>query len=301
MADIKRPQITPDDRLGMTLCLAIITHGVVVLGVTFTEEDKVRQNYNTMEVVLVQQQSPNPDDAKLLAQAALEGGGNSVEQDIPATPTPPPFPDSQPDITLPPQSDSQPTMTEASKSTELLAAATEDQAVKKPKETNVKEKISEDSKTVEKPDVAMPSASTLLTNSFKIAALSAQIKRKLEAKAERTRRKLISASTREYRYAAYMEAWRAKVERVGNLNYPDEARRQNLSGNLILDVALNPDGSINEIIVRRSSGHKILDDAAIRIVNLAAPYSPFPKNISSEFDILHITRTWQFLNNKGFR
>jgi len=147
----------------------------------------------------------------------------------------------------------------------------------------------------------MPSASTLLTNSFKIAALSAQIKRKLEAKAEQPRRKFISASTREYRYAAYMESWRAKVEKIGNLNYPDDARRQKLSGSLILDVALNPDGSINEITVRRSSGHKILDDAAIRIVNLASPYSEFPKDIRSEFDILHITRTWRFLNNKGFR
>jgi protein TonB len=94
-----------------------------------------------------------------------------------------------------------------------------------------------------------------------------------------------------------MEAWRAKVERVGNLNYPEAARRKKLSGNLILDVALNNDGSINQITVRRSSGHKVLDDAAIRIVELASPYSPFPDHIREETDILHITRTWQFLND----
>ena len=92
-----------------------------------------------------------------------------------------------------------------------------------------------------------------------------------------------------------------KVERVGNLNYPDEARRNRLSGHLILDVALNPDGSINEITIRKPSGHKVLDDAAVRIVELAAPYAPFPDSFRKETDILHITRTWQFVNNKGFR
>lgn len=141
----------------------------------------------------------------------------------------------------------------------------------------------------------------MLTNSFKIASLSAGIRQKLESKAQRPKRKFISASTREYKYAAYMEAWRSKVERVGNLNYPESARKRKLSGNLILDVALNPDGSINLITIRRSSGHKVLDDAAIRIVKLAAPFSPFPDAISGETDILHITRTWQFLNNRGFR
>jgi protein TonB len=123
----------------------------------------------------------------------------------------------------------------------------------------------------------------------------------MEAKAKRPRRKFISATTKEYKYAAYMEAWRSKVERVGNLNYPDQARKQNLSGSLVLDVALNQDGSINEITIRRSSGEKILDDAAIRIVELAAPYGPFPQHIKDETDILHIMRTWQFINNKGFR
>ncbi|MEJ2760202.1 MAG: energy transducer TonB [Gammaproteobacteria bacterium] len=97
-----------------------------------------------------------------------------------------------------------------------------------------------------------------------------------------------------------MEAWRAKVERVGNLNYPQEAQRQGLSGSLILDVALNPDGSVKKIIVRRSSGYKVLDDAAIRIVKLASPFAPFPDDIRKETDILHITRTWQFLANSSF-
>ena len=110
-------------------------------------------------------------------------------------------------------------------------------------------------------------------------------------------RKHISASTQEYKYAAYLDAWRRKVERIGNLNYPDEAKRRKLYGNLVLSVALRPDGSVEEIRLTRSSGHALLDDAAIRIVRLAAPYAPFPKEIREETDLLEITRTWQFLSD----
>ncbi|MBA1330730.1 energy transducer TonB, partial [Candidatus Endoriftia persephone str. Guaymas] len=90
---------------------------------------------------------------------------------------------------------------------------------------------------------------------------------------------------------------RRKVERIGNLNYPDAAKRQQLYGNLVLHVAVRADGTIEKVRVLHSSGHKILDDAAIRIVRLAAPYSPFPSNIREEIDVLDITRTWQFLRS----
>ena len=146
----------------------------------------------------------------------------------------------------------------------------------------------------------LPTAAQLLTRSFALASLNAELQQRLDSRAKRPRQKYISASTKEYRYAAYMEAWRAKVERVGNLNYPDEARRRELAGSLLLDVALRPDGAVAEITVRRSSGHKVLDDAAVRIVELAAPYAPFPDDIRAEVDILHVTRTWNFLNNQQF-
>lgn len=104
-----------------------------------------------------------------------------------------------------------------------------------------------------------------------------------------SRHKTITTSTREPDYARYMEAWRQKVERVGNLNYP-----HGLSGSLLLDVALHPDGNIESIDLRRSSGTPELDRAAIEIVKLAAPFAPFPERIAAETDILHIVRTWQF-------
>lgn len=328
-----KPVITPFDRLSLTLCLAIIVHGIIILGITFSPEDVIQPRYETMEIILVQQESEPSKDAKFLAQANLEGGGDSPDHVSPSTPLPAPFPDQQPEVTSPPQSQpSPPPQPEASEvqpkpepeapepadKQDMMAvekenakdavAETHKDKPEDPKPTTQKteaepvaDKTSKETKPEEVETPPMPSATTLLTNSFKIASLSAEIRRKLEAKAERPRRKFISASTKEFKYAAYMEAWRAKVERVGNLNYPDEARKENLSGSLILDVALNADGSINEITIRRPSGSKVLDDAAIRIVKLAAPFAPFPKQIREETDILHITRTWQFLNSNHFK
>lgn len=327
-----KPLITPTDRFGLTFCLAVMAHGILVLGVTFAPEDMPQSRYETMEIILVQQQSEAPEDAKILAQANLEGGGDVSEHVSPTTPLPAPFPQEKPEIATPPPAESQPPAESAANSPELVtesepepAEVVEQIAVEsteaderlaekvdlKSEEAKPVEEIAEqqkpeenvsDKKIPEKPEIPpTPSAMTLMANSFKIASLSAEIRRKLQTKAERPRRKFISASTKEYKYAAYMEAWRSKVERVGNLNYPEAARKQKISGSLILDVALNKDGSINEVTIRRSSGYKILDDAAIRIVELASPYSPFPVKIREETDILHITRTWQFLNSNRFR
>jgi protein TonB len=144
----------------------------------------------------------------------------------------------------------------------------------------------------------MPSARQLLASkNIEIARLTAELERKTLAYAKRPKRKAISASTREYKYAAYLDAWRRKVERIGNLNYPDQAKRNKLYGDLVLHVAVKADGSVEQIRVLHSSGHKILDDAAVRIVRLAAPFSPFPNEIRKETDILDITRTWQFLRS----
>ena len=136
------------------------------------------------------------------------------------------------------------------------------------------------------------------SRSLEMAALSAEIERKLRAWTERPRRKWISARTREDRFAAYMVEWRRKVERVGNLNYPDEAARRGLSGDLLLEVALNPDGTVADIELRRSSGEPVLDAAAVRIVELAAPFAPFPPDIAGDVDILHIERTWFFHSDR---
>ncbi|NCA91614.1 MAG: energy transducer TonB, partial [Gammaproteobacteria bacterium] len=146
-----------------------------------------------------------------------------------------------------------------------------------------------------------PSAAAILASrGQEIARLNAKLVEDTAAFANRPRRKAISASTQEYKYASYLETWRRKVEAIGNLNYPEEARRRKLYGNLILQVGVRADGSLEEVRVLRSSGSTILDEAAMRIVHLAAPFAPFPPDIRRETDFLDITRTWQFLSNNRF-
>ncbi|WP_295405713.1 energy transducer TonB [uncultured Thiocystis sp.] len=138
-------------------------------------------------------------------------------------------------------------------------------------------------------------ASILASQGSEIARLTASLETRASDHANRVRRKSISASTREFRYASYLGAWARKVERIGNLNYPQAAKEEQLYGSLILHVALRSDGSVERIRVVRSSGLDLLDQAAIQIVELAAPYSPFPPDIAAETDVLDIIRTWQFM------
>jgi protein TonB len=127
-----------------------------------------------------------------------------------------------------------------------------------------------------------------------MAKLAQEIQRDSEPYAKRPKRKYISANTEEYAFAAYMRAWVARIERIGNLNYPDEARRRQLHGQLVLTVGLTRDGRVKSVDVIQSSGHKVLDDAAIRIVHLAEPFPPLPQD-KEKVDELYISRTWQFL------
>ncbi len=116
---------------------------------------------------------------------------------------------------------------------------------------------------------------------------------------ETIRRKYVSANTQEWKYVSYMRAWTDKVERVGNMNYPEKARRDGLLGTLIVSVGVMADGSLESVEILRSSGFEILDQAAIRIVELSAPYAALPEEIIQETDILYITRTWRFTPDQG--
>jgi protein TonB len=143
--------------------------------------------------------------------------------------------------------------------------------------------------------VAQPQTPTAadLQRQQTMAQLAAELREQTEALAKRPKKKFISASTREYVYASYMRGWSDRVQRVGNLNYPEQARERKLYGDLVLTVGLRRDGSIKTIEVIKSSGHPLLDAAAERIVRLAAPFPPLPRDTA--VDELYITRTWQFL------
>jgi len=141
-----------------------------------------------------------------------------------------------------------------------------------------------------------PNTTDLVQRSLEIARLEAQISKDYEAYQKRPKRRFIGARAQEYRFARYVEDWRAKVERVGNLNYPEAAKREKLFGSLQLTVGIKSDGTLESVEINRSSGKNILDEAAVRIVKLAGQngFSPFPSDISQDTDILYITRTWVF-------
>jgi protein TonB len=144
------------------------------------------------------------------------------------------------------------------------------------------------------PAPPVDAAQILGSRDLEIARLEASLEARSAAYASRQRRKSVSASTREFRYASYLGAWARKVERIGNLNYPQAAKEQHIYGSLILHVAVRRDGSVESVRVVRSSGYDLLDQAAVNIVNLAGPYAPFPPEIAAETDVLDIIRTWQF-------
>jgi protein TonB len=280
------------DRFGLTLFLAAAWHAVVILGVSFSVDpsSKLPPPERTLEIMVVQNRTEQkkPDRADFLAQASQEGGGE--EQDIvrPKTETPLPSnkPAQRPVGEKRPASSPNPPQTPPKR--KVISTTQE------AKNTVTTEKKKRPPKPKKK---KLSTAQILASTNKEIARLTAELDRKTQAYAKRPRRKHISASTREYKYANYLDAWKRKVERFGNLNYPEEAKKRRLYGNLMLHVALKPDGTIHSVQVRKSSGHKLLDDAAIRIVKLAAPYAPFPKEIREETDILDITRTWQFLSS----
>ncbi len=140
----------------------------------------------------------------------------------------------------------------------------------------------------------------LMQRSLAIARLEAQISKDWNAYQERPRRKFVGARTQEYRYARYIEDWRQKIERIGELNYPQAARDQRIYGSLMATVSIRADGSLEKIQIDRSSGNKVLDDATVQIVKMAAPYAALPPDIARDTDILHITRTWTFTRSDQF-
>jgi len=281
--------ITSTDRLGLTLFFAVVVHALIILGITFiTPDEKPADNQPTLEIILATrpatQKITNPD---FLAQAHQEGGGTQETRHRP---------------TAPPIISTTPRPLAGDGSTNTSTGVTKPATAPAPTQITT----TRNSQQQATPEIApssipteAPSAADMMMRSREIAKLSAELSSSMQAYARRPKHRYIAARTAEFRDATYMAAWQAKIEMIGNLNYPEEARRRNISGNLRLDVAINADGSVNSISVIRSSGHKLLDDAAIRIVRLAAPFGQMPLEMRKETDILHIIRTWQFLDKDG--
>ena len=270
----------------LAMIAAATIHTVVIFGINFGGFKEPAENkiIPRMEVTLVNTRSENiPDKVDYLAQANQEGGGNTMDKARPETPFAPLIPQEMIDITTPAPPEMAMPKEERATRNELMTQEIAKQSI-------VADLMPEEKNEVQEIDVT-----EIVSQAKAIASLEVELGESMKQYSQMPRRKFISAATKEYKYATYMESWRRKVEKTGNLNFPQEAKSRNLSGSLILDIAINADGTIRSFKIARSSGHKILDDAALAIVHLAAPFAPLPPNIRKETDILHITRTWKFL------
>lgn len=272
--------VSDGDRLGATLVFSLIAHGVLALGLGFTMDNPAPLR-PTLDVILTQTESrERPDQADFLAQANQQGGGDSETPERPREASSSPVPKPSPGIAPVPVTAGAPRPEPRRQDTVVTTRA--DSAPPAP-----------DTARVDTPDTPLPTSRHLIEQSVEMARLAAEIERDSQNYARRPRRKFIAANTAEYEYASYMRAWVSRVERIGNLNYPDEARRRNLLGQLLMTVAIRRDGTVERIDIIRSSGYPVLDEAALRIVRLGEPYPPLPES-SDGVDILHITRTWEF-------
>jgi protein TonB len=277
--------VNGSSRLKLALLISVVCHAAVLFGINFKSPlPKDSKAGNPLEVLLVNSKSASkPSKADAWAQANLEGGGNTRSDRRAKTPFPLPLKNNQAVET---DAGGQETGQLEQETQRLMTEADSDQLMYQAEPPLVQSERSQNA----------VDTTGLVQRSLAIARLEAQTPVNYEAYQHRLKRKFIGARTQEFRFARYAEDWRLKVERIGNLNYPEAARREGLYGKLQLTVGIKSDGSLESIEINRSSGRKVLDEAAIRIVNLAGQngFAPFPPDISRDTDILHITRTWVF-------
>lgn len=271
-------------RMAIAVVFSLGIHLVTLGGLNFIAPDARKLNDTKMplEVVLVNSKSATkPTHADALAQANLDGGGNT-DLDRRAKSPIPVLKNNQPN----------PDTAQAAQHVQEL----EQQAQKLMTQVKSSYSLEHAKSKPESPSEKTTAINTvnLAERALEMARLEAQVSQDWDAYQKRPKRTFIGARTSEYSFARYVEDWRIKVERVGNLNYPEEAKQQKLYGSLQLTVSIKADGSLENVEINRSSGHKALDQSAIRIVKLAAPYAAFGDDIRKKTDILSITRTWIF-------
>jgi len=269
---------------------SILVHAVL-LAIRFRPFDPTRITDRTppLEVALVNAKSKlKPVVADILAQSNLDGGGNTE---------------------LPRRAKSPlPVLPKTSATGEIAVAAQRlDVLEQEARELMTRIKggpaiTPPVPKPVEAPEpVKLPSADEMMQRSLESMRIEARIAKDIENYQQRPKRRFVGARAEEYRLARYVEDWRMKIERVGNLNYPEAARSLQLYGSLLLTVSIRSDGTVENVEVNRSSGQAVLDSAAVKIVEMSAPFAAFPPDIKRDTDVLHITRTWMFTKGDELR
>ncbi len=276
-----KPQISTTDKNVLTFTLSALLISALVLGIVFTLEDEINNEaLPTLDVILSKNKSQvAPDKADYLAQNDQQGGGDSEKHVRPQNIKTGIAADDQGNHLIE-QVENTPNIKEV-KNTQLIVTSQSDINVQSAKSA---------------PDIVnkQNTNDAPLTKNQKLAKLENNISDRMEAYAKRPKSKYISASTKSYEFANYMQVWVKKIERVSNLNYPEEAKKRGFVGTLIMTVGINSEGTIKDIKIIQSSGYKSIDDAAEHLVQLSGPFEAIPEN-KNKIDILYITRTWQFL------
>ena len=281
------PQVTAGDRLGFTLFLALAVHGVLLFGVGFAPEEP-RAAPNSLDVTLAMHRADDaPEEADFIAQANQVGSGTEEDKSELTTTEEAPFsdPDSR-QVQLQEPTARQPTPVTRQKIIVTRARSERDIASEQPDRNQDDPRRKADQDNVDE-------------LSREIASLQARLDKQKQAYAKRPRvRRLTSVSAKAHYEAAYIEAFRRKVEATGTRHFPRRALDSNTFGGVRLMVALRRDGGIEEVEVLQSSGHDFLDQAAVQSVRLAAPFEPFTQDMRERMDVLEIIRTWQFDANR---
>ena len=275
------------DRIGFAACLALALHAAIILGITFTQEDR-SQTATKLEITLAQHSDKAPNEADFRAQANQQGSGTLEEKAMLTTRENADFVDNV-IRKVNPQQQIRASQAASVELNELITSSQSDRTLsqQKPQPQKFEQKQGQKAEL------------TIFERSIEIASLEAKLDIQRQAYAKRPRiRRLTSVATQQADDALYLHQWREKIEAVGNQNYPEKARQQQVFGELRLVVSLFSDGSVHNVKIVESSGQKILDQAAIRIVHQAAPYAPFPSSMRQNVDILEIIRTWRFHKNR---
>jgi protein TonB len=296
----------------MMLGFSILLHLAVLYGLKFRPVDPglshLKDNLPALEVVLVNAKTESaPLKAQALAQNNLDRGGDTdadkrMKTPLPTQPTPV--------KALKPSPRQDWESRQASRQfSKVINEVTHKEQQLQQIEKQVKKVITQlESAPLEQTNNAQPpkeghSASATQFNAHDVvsAALNGEIRHQeaelaleMEEYQKRPIRRVYGVNAKGYLFALYVEAWRQKVESIGNLNFPEEAKAQKIYGSLVMTVSLRADGTIENLAVDKPSGSTILDDAARRIVELGAPYAKFTEDMQRQTDILEITRTWTF-------
>lgn len=283
MSAATRPPRRPsaaERNLWLAIGASILLHAALLsLHFKFPDASRAFQD-KALDIILVNSRSARkPPDAQALAQANLDGGGNTDDARRARTPLPPSA-----------RQQSGVEIEQAQRRVRELEAQQQRLLTQAKSKTRAAPAETREAQPEPTPGI---SGRDLAQSALAMARLEAEISRDVDEYNKRPRKRFIGTRTEEYRFAQYVEDWRQKVERVGTLNYP-EAAKGKLYGSLLLTVTIRSDGAIESVEINRSSGHKILDDAARRIVRMAAPYAAFPPDIRRDTDVLAITRSWHF-------